>query len=124
MYKILIFLMLMTGICQADVYVLTSSDKSVVGLSEQDDMVVPEGYRKDIIRNKKISDITVSNNDMNMYDFSDGKFSLNQKKVADKKIAEEEAILEAQKKDADKKSALDKLLKLGLTDDELKSLFN
>lgn len=119
---ILLFLLLMCSVVKADVYVLTDSNKAVVGLSEQDDMVVPQGYEKSVIPNKKISDLPISMGEEKLYDFVGNKFKLNNKKVQDKNKAEADAVLAAQKFNNDKASAINKLKALGLTDAEIESL--
>lgn len=121
MYRIFIFLMLMTTIAQADVYVVTAPDKSVYSVSEQDDAVVPSGYKKTVVKNKFIKDFPLDSNEK-MYDFSGTKFTLNSKKVTDKNKAEQEAIIASQKRATDKATAISKLKALGLTESEIETL--
>lgn len=116
---VLLFLLLMCSVVRADVYVITAPDKSVYSLSEQDDAVIPQGYKKDIIKNKKIADLTVSMGEEKLYDFSGNKFTLNNKKVQDKNKEDSDRILKNQKREADKTSVSVKLKALGLTDDEV-----
>lgn len=119
---ILLFLLLMCSIVKADVYVLTDSNKAVVGLSEQNDMPVPQGYEKSVIPNKKISDLPISMGEEKLYDFVGNKFKLNNKKVQDKNKAEADAVLAVQKMNNDHQSAINKLKGLGLTDAEIEAL--
>lgn len=119
---IFLFLLMMMGVAHADVYVITAPDKSVYSISEADDAVVPSGYKKDIVKNKKIKDLTVSLGEENLYDFNNGTFTVNAKKIQDKSKAESDYILKVQKEENSKKSAMDKLKALGLTEDEAKSL--
>lgn len=121
--KTILFLILMCGIARADVFVVTAPDASVVSLSEQDDAVVPAGFKKDVIKNKQIKDLTVSMGEERLYDFNGGKFILNAQKVKDKNKAESDAILKNQKSSTDRQSGLAKLKVLGLTDNELAALF-
>ncbi len=120
----IIFLILMCSIAQADVYVLTDSNKEVIGISEQNDMVVPAGHKIDIVKNKTIKDLPFSPSEEKMYNFSGNKFSLNSKKVQDKNKQESDAILTKQKEDSSKKSGIEKLKDVvKLTDDEIEALF-
>lgn len=118
MYRILFFLVLTVNIAQADVYVLTAPDKSVQGLSEQDDMVVPDSYTKSVIKNKNISDLPINLGEEKMYDFDGSKFKLNSIKVEEKNRIERQSILDNKKRSEDRVSAINKLKGLGLTDDE------
>lgn len=119
----ILFLIFMCSIAQADVYVITAPDKSVYSLSEQDDAVLPDGYIKNIVPNKHISDLVVSMGEEKLYDFDKGTFILNSKKVQDKNKVEQDVILASGKITDDRQSGLSKLKGLGLTDDELKALF-
>lgn len=124
MFYILLLLMIsgFSSAAHADVYVITAPDKSVYSISEQDDAVVPNGYKKSVLPGKKIQDLTVSMGEEKMYDFNGSKFTLNAAKVTEKNKAEEDAIKEKQKLDSDRLSAITKLKGLGLTDDEIKAL--
>lgn len=125
MIILLFLLVIISQIVHADVYVITASDKSVYSISEADDAVIPNGYKKDIIKNKKISDLTVSMGEEKLYDFSGTKFTLNSKKVSEKNKAENDALLSEQKQVSDKASAIEKLKDTAkLTDDEIKALLN
>lgn len=119
---ILLFLLLICSMARADVYVLTAPDKSVVGLSEQNDIAPQPGYKIDVIKNKKISDLTVTMGEEKMYDFDGSKFKINAKKVQDKNKEDSDAVLAEQKRWNDKASAIGKLKALGLTSDEIESL--
>ena len=120
----ILFLILMCGQAVADVYVVTAPDKSVASLSALDDAVVPAGYEKTVLKNKSIADLPFSMGEEKMYDFNNGAFKLNAKKVQDKNKAENDAILDAEKYNNNKVSAINKLKGLGLTDDELKTILN
>lgn len=105
----------------ADVYVITAPDKSVYSISEQNDAVIPDGYKKNIVKNKFIKDFPLDG-DEKMYDFNGTKFTLNAKKVTDKNKQDQDLIIANQKAVADKQSAVAKLKALGLTDDEINAL--
>lgn len=119
----LLFLILMCGIANAEVYVITAPDNSVYSLSEQDDALVPNGYKKSVIKKKNISDLGLSNYET-MYDYVGNKFRLNAKKVSDNDKAEKDAIIKKEKKAADKASLILKLKNIGLTDDEIAILID
>lgn len=94
--RILVFLFAFSivTIASADVYVITAPDKTVYSLSEQDDAVVPKGYKKDVLKNKVIKDLPVTAGQENMYDFDGGKFSINVQKFSE---AQEKVISDAGK---------------------------
>lgn len=118
----ILFLILLCGPAVADVYVLTAPDKSVVGLSEQNDIVIPSGHAVTVIKNKQISDLPVSMGEEKLYDFNGTKFTLNQNRVKDKNKADSDAVAKSQKRDSDRQSAVDKLKGLGLTDSEISAI--
>lgn len=121
---ILLLLILMCSVAHADVYVLVSPDKSIAGLSDQDDMVVPDGYKKEIVSNKTIKDLPITPGEEKLYTFNKGSFSLNAQKVSDKNKAEQESILQLQTKTENKASGLQKLKDAAkLTDEEAQALF-
>ena len=66
----ILFLLLMCGIAKADVYVVTDSSNKVIGLSEQNDEVVPSGGTKTKL-NGTISNLPISG-DPTLYNFSNG----------------------------------------------------
>lgn len=118
----ILFLLLMTGIAQAKVYVITAPDSSVYSVSEQDDAVIPKGYSKNII-NGNISNLPISG-EPSLYNFNKGAFTLNSGKVQARIIEQQKQImLEADHQDK-KGSAIVKLRGLGLTDDEIKAIEN
>jgi hypothetical protein len=105
----------------ADVYVITSPDKSVYSLSSQDDAVVPVGYTKDVIKDKDIASLQLGD-DTSLYNFNGKKFILDDKKVGKKnKDLQDMAVAREAKKQA-KQTAQDKLKALGLTEAEVNSL--
>ncbi len=83
---------LISNIANADVYVLTNNN-SVVGLSEQNDMVVPNGYRVTILKNQTISNLPISGNPQ-LYNFSNGTFTLNATVVQAQQAAAAQTIAE------------------------------
>jgi hypothetical protein len=119
-----ILLILMLAICApalADVYVITAPDKTIVSVSESDDAVVPAGYSKDIVKNKMIGDLPIDG-DVSLYKFSGNKFTLDSKKVADKRKADEETALEIEERKANRASAIEKLKAIGLSESEIIAL--
>lgn len=116
----ILFLLLMTGIASADVYVLTDSTMAVKGLSEQNDIVVPSGYKITVIKGN-ISNLPITG-DSSMYNFIGGAFTLNTAKIQSKNKLEQDNILAEQTKENNKSSAITKLKTLGLTDDEIKAI--
>ena len=118
----ILILILLCGTAQANVYVLTNDDKSVIGLSEQNDIFVPSGHSLEIIENKKISDLPVTMGEEQLYDFKGNKFTLNNKRVNARKKLENDAIVEINKNEENKLSAIKKLKDLGLTDNEIKAI--
>lgn len=106
--------------CFADVYVVTAPDKSVYALSEQDDIVIPDGYSKAIINDKNIHQLGLVSNTA-LYDF-DGNFNFNKKRLSDQQKVEKDLAIKSQAVIDNKKTAITKLIALGLTADEV-SLF-
>lgn len=84
--KTILFLLLLCGIANADVYVLTDSSNNVLGLSEQNDMVAPSGDTINKIANVKISGLPITG-DPKMYTFSNGTFTINSAKIAAQQAA-------------------------------------
>ncbi len=117
----ILFLILMTNLASADVFVITAPDQSVYSVSEQDDAITPQGYKKDVIKNQHIKDLPLADNEK-MYDFNGNKFTLNAKKVQDKNKAEQDAILAEQDKQTKKSSAIAKFKSMGLSDEEISAL--
>lgn len=118
---IFLFMLFLAIPAYADVYVVTAQDGSIHSLSEQDDAVVPSGYLKDVIKNKMLGDLPIDG-DISLYKYSGKKFSLDGKKVSDRRKAEEAALLKAEKVKNDCTSAISKLEALGLTKDEINAL--
>jgi hypothetical protein len=120
--KTILFILLLCTPAFADVYVITAPDKTVVSLSEQDDAVMPEGYSKDIIKNKMIVDLPIDG-DVTLYKFNGNKFSIDGVKVTKKRKNEEDAAVAIEKRKADRASGIEKLKTVaGLTDAEVSEL--
>lgn len=118
-----ITIFVMSSNCFADVYVITSPDKSVYSVSSQDDAVLPSGYTKDIIKGKDVSSLQLGD-DVSLYNYNGKKFTLDDKRVAKKnKDLQDMAVAREAKKQA-KQSAKDKLKTLGLSDAEIDALTN
>lgn len=86
-----LFLILMCSIANADVYVLTDSTTAVKGLSEQNDMVIPSGYKISILKGQTISNLPISG-DSSLYNFNNGSFSLNTSAVQAQQAAQRLSI--------------------------------
>lgn len=82
-----LFLLLLTGLAQADVYVVTNQSNGVYSLSEQNDCVVPSGYRTTILRGQTISNLPISGSPQ-LYNFSNGAFTLNATAVTAQQAAQ------------------------------------
>lgn len=115
-----LFLLLMCGIARADVYVITAKDNSIYSISEADDAVIPIGYNKNIIKGT-ISNLPISG-DVKLYNFSNGTFVLNPDKIKAKNIEEQSNINSENDEKNNKASAIAKLKKIGLNDDEIGAL--
>lgn len=126
----ILFFILMTGLANADVYVMTDSNNAVVGLSEQNDMVVPVGNKVSTVKGN-ISNLAI-NGDATMYDFNKGSFSINIAKVQAKQAADVQAVATQTASDSAKASAIAKLTdaiskvepKDVLTDEEIQALLS
>ncbi len=116
----LILFFMLGGLATADVYVLTDANNSVVGLSEQNDMVVPAGSKVNKVSGN-ISNLPI-NGDVTMYNFNKGSFSLDKGKVQKQQKQQQDDISAQTAKAAIKVSAIGKLKALGLTEDEIGAL--
>lgn len=103
----------------ADVWVV-HNDGKVYSLSEQNDAVVPKGYKVDILKGS-IGDLALSR-PIDEYIFDGKNFKVNAKAVKAKEDKQLERDQEIEARKAKKKSAEDKLKALGLTDDEVNVL--
>lgn len=119
--KIIIFLLLMCNIANADVYILTDSNNAVKGFSEQNDMVIPNGYKINILKGLTISNLPINGNPT-LYNFSNGSFTLNTTAVQAQQAAQQADIASQTAKSQAKDSAISKLKALGLSDDEIKAI--
>lgn len=119
----ILFLILMCSAANADVYVVTAQDKSVYSVSEQNDAIVPNGYKKDIIKGKNIDSLGLNAN-VALYDYDGGKFTMNAGRVSAKNKEEQDQILLEQDKAAKRASAIAKFKAMGLTDDEAAALIH
>lgn len=117
----LLILLLLTGIANADVYVLTDTNNNVIGLSDQNDMVIPKGDKVIILKNQIINNLPITG-DPTMYTLNGNSFVLNTDKVKSKQAADAQAIADQTARDNAKASAIAKLKAVGLTDDEIKAI--
>ncbi len=116
----ILFLLLFCSVANADVYILTDSNNSVIGLSEQNDMVVPSGYKISVVKGN-IDNLPI-NGDPTLYNFDKGYFTLDKVKVQTQQSKQQSDIATQTAKSNMKNSAINKLKNLGLTDDEITSL--
>jgi len=121
MRYLLVILMLIPTVAMADVYVITTPTHSVYSLSEANDAVLPQGYTKDIIKGRSIASFAL-NPMTSLYDYTNGSFTLNQDRVAEKNASDQAAVQAKADEVAAKASAMAKLKALGLTDQEIGSL--
>lgn len=106
----------------AEVFVIyNSSTKDVVSISKRDDAVVPSGCEKHILTGN-IEDYQLEN-DAKYYRFVNKRFVLNSKKISDEEKAKEDAVQKDLERVELKRTAVSKLVGLGLTNDEVKALF-
>jgi len=127
----IIFLLLLTGIAQADVYVITDSNGSVYDISNQPDAVVPKGYTLTVMKGQNIQNLPITNSPQ-LYNFSNGSFTLNKSKVQAQQAIQAESIAQDTAREQAKASALAKLADaIGkvatqdlLTDQEINAVLN
>lgn len=114
-------LLFIPSIALADVYVITTPNKEIYSISEQDDAVLPAGYTKEVIKGKDIASLALGE-DKTLYTYDKKKFTLDDKKVADKNKKMQDAAIARQAKADAKVSAQAKLEALGLTKDEISAI--
>lgn len=121
--KTIIFLMLLNSVSYADVYVITRPDHSLYSVSPADNAVVPDGYIKQVIKDRKVEDLNLPA-DSSIYDFDKNGFSVNAKRAKEARDAEATAAVAAQTAQESRASAIKKIQSTAnLTDDEAKALF-
>lgn len=108
MFRIFIFLALMTGVAHADVYVVTDKSNRIYSLSEENDAVIPKDYTLTILKGQKISNLPITG-DSSLYNFIGGAFTINQPALQAKQTAEQNALAAATAATNAKASALAKL---------------
>lgn len=118
---LLIITLLFTVPAYADVYVITSPTGEIHSLSERQDAVIPPGYSEDIIKNKTIADLALDQ-DVTDYKYNGKKFSIDTKRVSDKRKKEAELQAEIEDRKSARKSGIEKLKTLGLTDAEISAI--
>ena len=72
----LFILLLMTGLAQADVYVVTNPQNGVYSISPQNDAVVPSGYTVTVLKGQSVQNLPITGSPQ-LYNFSNGGFTLN-----------------------------------------------
>lgn len=119
--SLVIAFFMLSGLSHADVIVITDNEGSVYSVSENDDTVIPSGYRKTIVKGK-MSDVVPSTRPIDEYSFDGKKFKVDAQSVKAKEDKQLEHEQKVEAKKAKKQSAKDKLKALGLTDDEVNIL--
>jgi hypothetical protein len=87
---IILTVLFITSVASADVYVAYNPQGLIYGLSEQNDMVIPEGYTIKILNGIKAKDLTLAY-DVSLYDFNGSDFVVNQSRMAEYRAKQEEA---------------------------------
>lgn len=110
--KEIIFLILwfvaLYGVATADVYVVTKPDNSVYSISDQNDAVIPKGYKLTIMKGQNIQNLPISGSPQ-LYNFNNGAFTLNSTAVQAQQAAQTAAIANQTVQDNAKASAIAKL---------------
>ena len=106
--NIILFLLLMCGIANADVYVLTDQNNAVLGMSEQNDIVVPSGDKTFFIKGQTIANLPITG-DPTLYDFINGSFIINKTRVQAAQAAQQAEIAKQTAIAQAKLSAIQKL---------------
>ena len=87
----LIFLLLFSGIANADVYVTTNQQSNVYDISNAPDAVVPSGYTRTLLKGQLIQNLPIVT-PYQQYNFSNGSFTLNTTAVQANQAAQAAAI--------------------------------
>lgn len=117
----ILFLLLMTGIVQADQIFYNKNTGEILTISK--DVVVLSDSDKSIIVSNKLPDnfdIKTLPKELRYYTYDGKDIKLNTKKISYEENAQVAADQAKQKTDTDKASAVGKLKGLGLSDDEVK----
>ncbi len=117
----LLFLLLFCGVANADVYVVTNPQNGVYSLSDVNDAVIPSGYKLTVLKGQNIANLPISGNPQ-LYNFSNGAFTLNATAVQAQQAVEAQAIATQTASDNAKASAIAKFKALGLTDSEIEAI--
>ena len=104
----ILFLLLMTGLAQADVYVTTNAQGNVYDVSNLPDAVVPNGYTRTVIKGQDISTLPILPPYQN-YNFSNGNFTLNKSLIQAKQAAEQATVAQQTSQQELQASAIAKL---------------
>ena len=104
----LFILLLMTGLAQADVYVVTNPQNGVYSISPQNDAVVPSGYTVTVLKGQSVQNLPITGRPQ-LYNFSNGGFTLNTTAVQAQQSAQEAAIAQQTATANAKASAIAKL---------------
>ena len=104
----------------ADIYVITDKNGDIYTISEKNDTVVPEGYTIESLPGK-IEDFALTQQP-DEYKFKNKKFSIDTKRVSDKRKKEAESQAEVESRKSARESGVEKLKAIGLTDSEINAL--
>ena len=104
----ILFLLLMTGLAQADIYVTTNQQNNVYDVSNAPDAVVPSGYTRTLLKGQLIQNLPIVT-PYQQYNFSNGNFTLNTTAVQAQQAAQTAAIAQQTAQANAKASAIAKL---------------
>lgn len=111
MNRIIVLILLIIGVSSvsnADVYVVTNSSHNVYAISNQNDIVVPSGDTETIMKGQNIENLPITGNPQ-LYNFSNGGFTVNTAAVTAKQASDTQAADAQQAIEAAKISAIEKL---------------
>ena len=104
----ILFLLLLSGIANADVYVTTNQQGNVYDISNVPDAVVPSGYTRTLLKGQLIQNLPIVT-PYQQYNFSNGNFTLNTTAVQAQQAAQTAAIAQQTAQANAKASAIAKL---------------
>lgn len=103
-----LILLLLTGIANADVYVVTNQQNNVYSVSSQNDAVIPSGYSMTVLKGQNIQNLPIVGNPQ-LYNFNNGGFTLNTAAVQAQQAAQSAAIASQTQQQQLQVSAIQKL---------------
>lgn len=105
---ILFFLICVAQIAHADVYVVINPAGNVYSISNQNDAVIPSGYKLTVMKGKNIQDLPISGAPQ-LYNFSNGAFTLNKSALSAQQAQQASAQATEDARTQAKLSAIQKL---------------